>query len=66
MRAIGLCTFALLALLLFWLGVENQKVLCVKRWEESGTPAKWKKDVGCMVEKRSGSWVPENFMRPIK
>lgn len=45
---------------------KHEKQLCVKRWEQSLTIAKYQDGVGCLVQKSPGNWVPEAFMKGAK
>lgn len=38
---------------------------CTSRWERSGLRSDWGPIQGCMVERRDGTWVPDESIREL-
>ncbi len=53
------------AILAVFLGVVwvSKSAACGFRWQESGMDRKWGWFSGCMVQPKSGGWVPEDRVR---
>lgn len=53
-----------MVMLIFW-AVFGNVWSCGWRWEDSGYKSRWSFGVGCQVQRKDGTWVPESTMREV-
>lgn len=63
-RAIVVC-FTLLCAVVILVALWFQEAKCESRWAYSGMKTDWGPIKGCLVQRRDGTWVPEEVYREI-